>query len=241
MKNMNFSVKYLIILIFGTLVLPSSAQNIVGLWKVVNVNVGDEIMTPVAKWTRINEDGTYQSGNGWLQNAEGVWTLESGLFAASAINGLKDEFGAFTLEVTGAEMEWVRNEDGAEVVVSLKRIEELPKSTADGIVGLWSLSSILENDEDITNEFDPDRRHYLFIRWDRIYRERTSENERVTGYWHINGHRPDVTLLSHETGRDAETWRVRLAASDSELRMIGISETNRGIERNYQRLTEFPK
>jgi hypothetical protein len=38
--------------------MKSLAQSIVGFWEVKEVKVGPEIKTPVAKWTKVNEDGT---------------------------------------------------------------------------------------------------------------------------------------------------------------------------------------
>ena len=37
--------------------------------------MGEMELTPIAKWTQINSDGSYESGNGWLKNSEGQWTF----------------------------------------------------------------------------------------------------------------------------------------------------------------------
>ena len=72
------------------------------------VTVGVEIMTPTAKWTRINEDGTFQSGNGWMQNAEGTWTFDevSSLFLPTTKNWILDEGGPFEVMFSGDGMQW---------------------------------------------------------------------------------------------------------------------------------------
>ena len=44
-----------------------------GFWEIEEVRVGAEIMTPIAKWTRVNTDGTYETGNGWSQSSRGQW------------------------------------------------------------------------------------------------------------------------------------------------------------------------
>ena len=62
------------LLIFNSLTVY--AQDIVGFWEIKEVIVGGKIMTPVAKWSKINKDGSYQSGNGWLQNSEGTWKFD---------------------------------------------------------------------------------------------------------------------------------------------------------------------
>ena len=118
-------------------------QDIIGLWEIKKVIVGGKTMTPVAKWTKINKDGSYQSGNGWLQNTEGKWTFnkKNNLYSTTETNGVKDEFGPFTVEVTTNKMTWLREEEGRIVTVSLEKIKKMPKSTSDELMGLWDLVS----------------------------------------------------------------------------------------------------
>ena len=51
----------------------SAQREIIGMWEFTSVQVGDQTMTPVAKWAKYNSDGTFQSGNGWTQNSIGTW------------------------------------------------------------------------------------------------------------------------------------------------------------------------
>lgn len=218
-----------------------SAQNIIGLWEIKQVKVGSQTMTPVAKWTKINKDKTFQSGNGWLQNSEGTWSYDrtKKLYSPKEKKGIIDEFGPYTVEFTDKGMNWLREEEGMIVTVNLERINTLPKSTADQLVGLWDLASIKHNDADITNTFDPQNKFYIFFRWDRIYKERTIKGKRVSGYWHINGHKPEITMLPHSKDKNAESWRVEV--SESNLKLIGISDSNKETEMNFYRLYQFPK
>ncbi len=216
-------------------------RKIIGFWEINKVQVGAELMTPVAKWTKINEDLTYQSGNGWLQNSEGTWNYDekSKQFLLQEKNGIKDEYGAFTINFSGDKMTWERDEDGMKVVVSLDKIDKLPRSPTDMITGLWDLVEVSKENVTITSSFDQDNQHYIFFRWDRIYVERTPQGERTTGYWHMNGHRPEITLISHNEEKESENWR--LTVNDSELRLFGISESNQGLEMIYKRINEFPE
>ncbi len=217
------------------------AQDISGLWEINKVLVGGQTMTPVAKWTHIHKDGSYQSGNGWLQNAEGTWTFDKKkkLYAPIETNGIKDEFGPFTVELVNNTMTWLREEEGMIVTVQLTKIDRIPKSTADRIVGLWDLHDVSKNEKSILETTDPENKHYIFIRWDRLYRERTSKGERATGYWHMHGHKPEITLLSHNKNIPPQTWKV--SADANLLKMTGISEANKGIEKIYKRIHQFPK
>ena len=136
-------------------------------------------------------------------------------------------------------MNWQRKEEGRFVTVTFKPISQLPKATADRMTGLWALTAVVTEGENVTAAFDPDDQHYVFFRWDRIYVERTPEGKRATGYWHINGHRPEVTMLSHQQGKPVENWKV--SVTETELSMSGNSDTNKGTKRIYHRIHQFPE
>lgn len=212
-----------------------------GLWLIEKVEVGGNVMTPVSRWTLINADGTYESGNGWLNHSYGTWTFneDDSTFLPIVLNDVEDTFGPFNVEFSGEQMIFKRQEEGMGVKVTFTPITELPASTADKVKGLWGLKSVMHNGEEISNQIDPNRNKYLFLRWDRIYVENDAQGNRLTGYWHMNGHRPEVTLLSHNTGKQPETWRVSFSEKE-ELVMEGISDTNRGQIRSYVRQTQFP-
>jgi len=230
-----------IALIFIFLSCPFAySQDLIGFWEIKEVKVGEEVMTPVAKWTRINKDGTYESGNGWLQNSIGTWEYDSNEnnFTPNSINGIKDEFGAFSVSLSENGMKWNRMEEGMNVILSLERIEKLPMTPADKLQGLWDLTEVVEDGESIMASFDPLNLYYVFIRWDRIYITRTSDNKRSSGYWHIDGHRPHVTFISHDHEKGIESWRIEVW--DSELLMTGISDSNKDLMMMFNRLDAFP-
>lgn len=242
MKLINISLKqYLTILLFFSTISIIKAQKIIGFWEVTKVEVGDKLMTPLAKWTKINSDGTFQSGNGWLQNAEGSWTFDNkrSTFSPIETNGIFEDFGPFHVDFKEEMMIWEREEEGMMVKVFLKKITKLPKATADEIVGLWDLVKATKNEKDATKEFDSQNRNYLFLRWDRIYVERNSTKERTTGYWYINAHHPEITFLSHEPGLKPESWHV--IVSDTTLILEGISDTNKELKLFYTRTNRFPQ
>ena len=218
----------------------SNAQTIIGFWEVKEVKVGKEIKTPVAKWTKINSDGSFQSGNGWLQNSEGTWTFDdkNKFYSPLETNGIIDEFGGFKVSFQHEQMIWERDEDGERVIVLLQEITKIPKSTSDILVGIWNLKEFFNNGKSEKATFDPNNKHFIFIRWDRIYVERTPQGDRTTGYWHINGHKPEVTFISHVHGKEPESWNV--SVNENELQMVGISDSNKNSEMRYERMNEFP-
>jgi hypothetical protein len=116
-------------------------------------------------------------------------------------------------------------------------IEELPMSPADYLEGIWGLVEISENGQSIINDFDKENQHKLFIRWDRIYINFSPEGKRVTGYWHIHGRKPEITLLPHQEGIEPESWKIEV--DEQKLLMTGISDGNKTIERKYVRRNTF--
>ncbi|WP_296705818.1 hypothetical protein [Algoriphagus sp.] len=214
-------------------------ETMVGLWEVEKVSVGEENMTPVAKWFRLNADDTYQGGNGWLQSSKGNWNYDAdaNLYTATDSLDVMDEFGGFSVSFDNEKMVWEREEEGMSVKVTLLPIEKLPMSPADYLEGMWDLEKITENGQSIIGDFDKENKHKLFIRWDRIYINFNPEGKKLTGYWHINGHRPEITLLPHQEDGNPESWRIEV--NNKELVMTGISDSNRAIERTYMRRNTF--
>ena len=174
-----------ITLVYAMFCLPvqSTAKGIVGLWEVVEVTVAGKVTTPVAKWTKLNEDGSYQSGNGWLQNSSGKWALDSkdNTFALVELHGLRDKYGAFKISIDNNQMTWERMEDSDQVVVKLKRIFALPQSTADRVVGLWDLHQVTRDGRPEKPAYDPQDKYYIHVRWDRMYVERSKDGSKAYG------------------------------------------------------------
>lgn len=227
---MKYTLTIIIIIIYSTWSINIQAQEskIIGFWEVEIVEVGEDNMTPIAKWFKINSDKTYQAGNGWLQNGRGKWTydIEKNLYSAMDSLDIIDEFGGFAVSFREGKMVWEREEEGMLVKVTLRPIENMPMSPADYLEGIWEVS-----------DSNADKQHKIFFRWDRIYLHFDSKNSKKTGYWHIHGHKPEITLLPHQEDGVAESWRIE--ADEKYLLMTGISTSNSGIERKYIRKNSF--
>ncbi len=238
MKKVLYQIMICLLILCAT-DLYAQKEKIVGFWGVQQVLVGEQVMTPVAKWFRINPDGTYEAGNGWLQNGEGTWSFnaETNIYTPVVALDIQDEYGGFNVSFADGKMYWEREEEGMQVQVSLIPIETLPMSPADYLEGVWQLVSIDENGLSVQDDFDNGSAHKFFFRWDRIYIELSPESSRKTGYWHINGHRPEITLLPHQEGGQPESWRIEV--NEEDLIMTGISDTNRDIQKRYERRRNF--
>ena len=214
------------------------SQSPVGLWEALNVTVGEEIMTPVGKWTRINQEGTYQSGDGWQQNSEGTWFFDpgTGIYKSAETNGLEDVYGGFKVAFENGNMIWRRNEDGLPVVVTWISIKTIPKTPADLIVGVWERISDGTRTPATSLAATKD---FLFIRWDRICVAWDRALEKSYGYWFINAHRPELTFISMSGTTAPDVWKINV--SDQTLTLTGMSEGNKTSLLSFRRIHRIPE
>jgi hypothetical protein len=219
---------------------PLSAQPFLGLWEVTKVSIGDQSMTPAGKWSHFKSDGSYTSGNGWLQNSIGTWSYEpaNGTLTTAETNGIKDPFGPFLISVNGDKMTWKRTEEGALVTVSWKRTDQLPIGPAEKVVGLWGLVDTQTKAENPASKIDPDSNYHIFISWGRTFWKRSTPGGRKTGYWFIHPHRPELTLIWHGEDLKESKWWVRF--EDEQMIWEGNSADNLGQLRIFNRLPDFP-
>lgn len=222
--------------------LQAQTDKLIGLWVVEKVAAAGQEMTPVARWFRINENGTFESGNGWTQWSEGDWTYDDSTkqFLPEEKNDIKDPSGAFTVSFAGEKMLWKREEEGMAVTITLSLSEKLPEAPADKIQGWWDLEKAESNGLSNMEDIDPEDRYILKIRWDRIFEEWKAEGSRATGYWHMHAKRPHLTLLPHTEGESPSSWIVEFNGSD-EVILTGISDHNRDQKLIFSRLYEYPQ
>jgi hypothetical protein len=218
---------------------PLMSQSITGLWGVDKVQVGSKNVTPVAKWFRINEDGTGQAGNGWLQNWQGSWTYdpETKLYQPEGKDELIDEFGPFKVTFSPGKMTWERQEDGMPVIVSLSSIEEIPMSPADRIKGLWDLESVKKDGADITHSVDPSDKMSFFIRWDRLFNLTGPDGQKRSGFWHMDAHEPKFFLVDFEKSVEDQVFEVSFEGNKLVMKKEGEEE----IVYTCRRLLKFPE
>lgn len=212
-------------------------SSIVGLWKVLEVKVGNEFRTPTAKWFEFLSDGTLTSGNGWVQNMAGSYNHDLDKKELLQSNqGNVDEYGAFKTSIEQDRMIWQRVEDGIPVKVTLVKTLKKPLAPWDIIVGSW----VIDKAEGLnpqtgkvssTYMVEPDR---YFFRWDRRYVKFDKDGKRTeTGLWHIEAHSPWLWTINDadnaKTGWSIEiignkmTWTKE---NDKETMLVHFSRTD---------------
>jgi hypothetical protein len=217
----------------------SAFSQVDGFWLITNVNVGTEVMTPLGKWMKM-EKGKATTGNGWQQHTVGKynWNKKASQLSFMMSNEPLDEFGPFKVAVTKESMTWTRTEDGDLVTVNLIRITELPANPADRVKGLWAIREATENGKDVLSSYDPNKKMFLFIRWDRVYVWQQDSGKKEQGYWFMNGHRLELKLINDNRDRD-ESWTISFEGDA--MKFSGTSENVKNRQLVFVRLNAFPK
>lgn len=234
--------KEFIFLLVATLFFESCDQQngIEGLWVVDKVEVGEQEMTPNARWMRFNADSTQQSGNGWLQHSFGTWSLneKTGELTVKNVNGLDDPYGAFKVSVENDTMFWGRQEEGQQVEIRLVRADSLPATFGNKLLGLWQL-------EQASGEgffFEPTRpaaasNNYIFFRWDGLF-VIGSEKGRFTGVYNVNGHKAELEMIPYGEGETRSFWKIEFNENRIKLHLLN---NDNSIVRDFVRVHKFPE
>lgn len=231
MRNAQFLLLFLVSLLLSSC---DVNQELIGLWQIERVKVGSQEMTPIAKWTRINSDSSQESGNGWFQHTIGHWVYDAKNkeIKLTNTNGVKDEFGGFAVVSNDKDqMIWKREEEGEKVQVFLKRIEEIPASPANQLLGIWKLRKGDVNES-------PDAISYIFLRWDQIVVKQRLGQMKQYGVYKTHAHKNEVQIIYYEDPLRQEVWRYNFV-EDNELRLEGEVNGER-IVLEYERIDYFP-
>lgn len=196
----------------GTYSLNNS--EIVGLWEVGKVIVGEELLTPTAKWFMFEADGTLHSGNGWIQNGLGSYNYDEDTKTLLQANqGVTDEYGAFQVTIEGQQMTWKRVEDGTPVTVTLSKSIKKPLGPWDQLQARW----VVEKAEGINPQTGKLVSEYImnpdiyFFMWDRRYRKYDETGKIVErGVWHIGAHSDQLWMITNSDNSKTE-WKLDIS------------------------------
>jgi hypothetical protein len=214
----------------------SEKQNIEGLWIVKNVKIGNEEMTPNARWTRFNNDFTQQTGNGWFQHSNGMWKFNENTkeLSITNTNGLIDKDSPFKVSFENNKMIWKRVEDGQNVIVTLEKIDKLPETYGDKLLGLWKLDK--STGKGIFFDESIEKNDYLFLRWDKRFLI-NSTNGRINGVYNIHGHKPEIEFIPYGNKIMRSFWKVEY---DKERISLKLLNSDSIVKMDFVRIFEFP-
>ncbi|MEO1516278.1 MAG: hypothetical protein AAFV95_14745 [Bacteroidota bacterium] len=228
--------KLLVVICLLSLWSCTSESGLEGLWIVQKVRMGEQEVTPNARWTRFHGDFSQQSGNGWFQHSYGSWTFEeeSRELSIVNVNGLTDSNGPFQVQLEGDRMTWTREEEGQQIVVSLERATELPATYGDQVMGLWKL----ENAVGTHAPFDSSQQqtNSLFLRWDKRFDIR-SAGGRVRGVYNVHGHKPEIEFIPYGDKWERSFWKIDFSQDRLSLELLNGEEV---VKREFVRVYEFP-
>ena len=227
------------ILLFGLTIIFSCKKEEVkptinGLWLVTKVKMGEDEMTPVARWMHFNADSTQTSGNGWLQHSEGTWNLnKNNQLTVINTNGLLDEAEPFTVEFENNNMIWTREEFGQQVEVTLEKTDKTPTSEANKLYGLWKFDTIFKEGKEVSDSLNPSKKAMLFLRWDSTYELRNYPEGVLYGIFKTHGHRQQIDMVSYSKEPKYQFYEFKLDENKLLLKSTN-SNTQIKLTRIYQ-------
>lgn len=232
-------IKKVIIALFVLITVISCKQQkenpILGMWLVKKVQVGNEEMTPVSRWMQFNKDSTQSSGNGWLKHSFGTWSLNRKKeLKIKNLNGLIDDSDPFLIDIDKAKMTWRRKEEGQNVQVFLEKINEIPVSPGNKIIGLWKLDSYMISGKDVIKKENPKNNQTLYLSWDNVFREHNLLSGRKVGVYKIHGHKPELQMVNYGDNTEFSFWKFSIKESKLTL----TSRDNKVIKK-YHRIYKF--
>lgn len=202
----------LIFLFLVSLLTSCAKSKIQGLWQVDRVLAESSEVTPKGRWVRFEKDGRQESGNGWQKHSYGTWDYNKKKITIIDENGPLDEFGHFTVSFEKKQMIWERREDGRRIRVYLSKIEKIPTSHRDKIIGVWDMERALKDGQDATDQFDPFNNRFIFVRWDNTYIDRQGQGSTKSGFYSVHAHREEMEIFYNDAQNTREVWKFEVKA-----------------------------
>ena len=113
--------------------------------------------------------------------------------------------------------------------------EAIKLSYGDQILGLWGVERGVGTSNHFSETENSD--DFLLFRWDKRYVICT-EGERYSGVYHVNGHRPEVTLIPSDEKLGKSNWEIQLDQNRITLKNLNSDSI---VTRRFKRIYEFPE
>ena len=205
-----------------------------GMWQVEKVSMGNQEMTPIARWMNFESNGSQTSGNGWLQHSYGTWSVEGKKLFVKDDNGINSNTDPFEIDIREDSMTWTRTEEGQEVTVRLTRIDKIPASEGNQLIGLWKLLKSTDDGNDITVMVNPDGKSMLHLRWDNTYVRHNMPQGKKYGIYKIHGHKPEIQLVNYGSEPSFSFWSFSI--SDNKLT---LTSTDKKSVMEFERILNY--
>jgi hypothetical protein len=180
---------------------------------------------------QFNAYSTHTSGNGWLQHSIGTWSLfAENKLAIKNVNGLIDTLEAFNIILNKNTMTWNRKEEGENVKVFLERIDKIPTSDGNELLGLWKLNEVRLDDH--MEEIKISKT--LYIAWDNKYFLELESNKKEYGIYKVHGHKSELQMVNY--GEHPKFKFYHFSISDKKLTLT--NKHNKSIL-IYSRIYQF--
>ena len=190
--------------------------------------MGTQEMTPIARWTRFNADATQASGNGWFQHSIGSWDLNGNKLSIENSNGIVDNSEPFQVFLEDEKMIWKRKEGADSVRVILKKIDKLPMSEGNKLLGLWKHIESSQKNIDSVKMF-----HF---RWDNVYVKYGTKNKREFGVFKIHGHKPEIQMVNYGESNSFNFWKFEISKDT-----LIMTATDKSREIRFKKSHQFPQ
>lgn len=202
-----------------------NAQSFLGRWEIIQVKLGDQIVTPQSKWFEFSEQGFF-GGNGLRINGAGtyIWEEKTQSLSLSDSLGFEDRYEPFKVSWQGDTMFWHREEEGQAVEVMAIPIKQTPMRLSDKAIGIWEPAA-------------EDSLAYLFLRWDRIYIEQFKDGRRFSGVWQAHAHRPELIFLPWDRNKKPRSYIIETGLWEE---LILRPQDKPKAVKKYSRRRSFP-
>ena len=131
-------------------------------------------------------------------------------------------------------MIWNREEEGEPVEVRLNRIDKLPRTYGDQVLGLWKLES-KQGEGPIYKDENKD--DFLFLRWDKRFVARNN-GKRLSGIYNVHGHRAELEMIPYGKDYERSFWRLELEEQAIKMQLLNSDST---VIRQFSRIRNFPQ
>lgn len=224
------------IFLFISIISLSCSNKLIGTWQVDRVLAHTDEVTPQARWVKFEKKNYQESGNGWQKHSYGSYTFKKHILTVLNDNGPEDEFEPFTVKIKKKTMEWERREDGRRIKVMLSKIEEIPMSNRDKLIGIWDLERVVEGQKEMLKEYDPNYNRYVYISWDNVFTIRNTPTGAHRGFYRVHSHRNEIEVFYTSDENKREVWQYEL--KDDKLI---LSSTNKEpqVIKEYKRVNKF--